>query len=73
MEKSQAYIIATAIVVAGLIVAAAVLGVEKPGRYVALDANGLFVLDTQSGQTWAVQSDSVSGPTLRTPWFANRD
>ena len=58
MEKSQAYIIATAIVVAGLIVAAAVLTTKAPpnntGRYVPwTTATGWStMLDTQSTSQW---------------------
>ncbi len=54
MEKSQAYIIATAIVVAGLIVAAAVLATKAPpgqtGRYVPW--GNITMLDTQTGTRW---------------------
>ena len=54
MEKSQAYIIATAIVVAGLIVAAAVLGTQT-GRYVRWESGqSLSILDTQTGDLLAV-------------------
>ena len=54
MEKSQAYIIATAIVVAGLIVAAAVLSTPRSGRYVPWTNSGtvLSALDTQTGTLW---------------------
>lgn len=55
MEKSAAFIIATAIVVAGLIVAAAVLGTQKTGRYVPWTEGGttMTTLDTQTGTLWA--------------------
>lgn len=56
MEKSQAYIIATAIVVAGIIIAAAMLVVEQPGRYVPSAATEQVMLDTQTGTLWAITS-----------------
>ena len=66
MEKSQAYIIATAIVVAGLIVAAAVLATKAPpnqtGRYVPW--NSAMMLDTQTGTRWATASGTWSGVPL---------
>ncbi len=56
MEKNQAYIIATAIVVAGLIVAAAMLVVEQPGRYVPSAVSAQVMLDTQTGTVWQATS-----------------
>ena len=73
MEKSQAYIIAAAIVVAGLIVAAAVLGVEKPGRYVAIDNAGVRIFDTQSGQVWLGGMSEDSEAIVRRVMITNRD
>ena len=65
MEKSQAYIIATAIVVAGLIVAAAVLGTQAPpnqtGRYVSVGQRANATLDTQTGTLWIRESREPGG------------
>lgn len=57
MEKSQAYIIATAIVVASLVVAAAVLGTQT-GRYVPWESGeSLSILDTQTGDLYGVSNN----------------
>ena len=68
MEKSQAYIIATAIVVAGLIVAAAVLGTQAPpnniGKYVPMSARFDTMLDTQTGTVWRLGSSEWKGYPL---------
>ena len=63
MEKSQAYVIATAIVVAGLIVAAAVLNTPRLGRYVPWteSSNAMTTLDTQTGTVWVLTVTAGSG------------
>ena len=69
MEKSHAYIIATAIVVAGLIVAAAVLGTQAPpsntGQYVPWPSRSVdTMLDTQTGTVWRLGSSEWKGYPL---------
>jgi len=58
MEKSQAYIIATAIVVAGLIVAATVLSTPRPGRYEYVTIGSVFrVFDSRTGTIWSIHRE----------------
>ena len=75
MEKSQAYIIATAIVVAGLIVAAAVLVHRPAGRYVPWTDNNAerSMLDTQTGTVWALNLSTVQWRSVPLPWYIEAD
>ena len=72
MEKSQAYIIATAIVVAGLIVAAAVLVHRPASRYVPTTTwtntgTSMSMLDTQAGTFWVLGLDEGRLQWVSTP------
>ena len=55
MEKGQTYVIAAAIIVAGLIIAAAILAVGQPsqvGRFAFAEGLNNVVIDTQTGDVW---------------------
>lgn len=68
MGKGQVYIVAAAIVVAGLIVAAAILTVARSnqnGRYVFGNNNNGLILDTRTGLVWGRAPSLGDGPWQR--------
>ncbi len=72
MEKRQSNMIAVAIIVAGLIIAAAILVVGQPdrdGRYVFGSNNNSLILDTQTGELWGRAASLGDGPWQRIRYF----
>lgn len=72
MEKGQVYVVAAAIVVAGLIVAAAILAAGRSnqnGRYVFGTNNNAIILDTRTGELWGRAASLGDGPWQRFRYF----
>ena len=72
MEKGQAYVLAAAIVVAGIIIAAASLAVGQPnqaGRFVFAEGTHNAIIDTQTGDVWGRAVSMGDGPWQRLRYF----
>ncbi len=72
MEKVQPYAIAAAIVVAGLIIAAAILTVGQPnqvGRFAFAEGTNAVVIDTQTGDVWGRALSVGDGTWRRLRYF----
>ena len=72
MEKGQPYAIAAAIIVAGLIIAAAILVVGQPnqvGRFAFGEGTNAVVIDTQTGDVWGRALSAGDGAWRQLRYF----
>jgi hypothetical protein len=72
MERGQTYVTAAAIIVAGVIIAAAILAVGRPnqvGRFAFAEGTNAVVIDTQTGDVWGRALSVGDGAWRRLRYF----